>query len=111
MALTVGMIGCGGISRFHFEGLEQVKARVKWVCDLSEDAARPWAAKFGATYTADYLALVNDPEIGLIIITTISSNHKERLSSAKKRLPRTATMRWRLSAPPSGRERYSTRRT
>lgn len=76
MSVVAGVIGCGNISRFHFSGLEKAGARIKWVCDLNEDAARPWAAKFGATYTADYMDLVRDPEVTVVNVTPVSVVHK-----------------------------------
>ncbi|MFH1969067.1 MAG: Gfo/Idh/MocA family oxidoreductase [Verrucomicrobiota bacterium] len=76
MKITVGVIGCGNISRFHFSGLEKAGARVKWVCDLSEPAARPWADKFKAAYTADYQAILKDPEVQAVVVTPVSSVHK-----------------------------------
>ncbi len=77
MPTTVGVIGCGSISRFHFSGLEKAGAKIAWVCDLNEAAARPWAEKFAARYTADYREGLADPTVALIDITTISSVHKE----------------------------------
>ena len=76
MSVVVGVIGCGNISRFHFSGLQKAGATVKWVCDLNEVAARPWAEKFGATYTRDWQDLVADPAVQLIEVTTLSSIHK-----------------------------------
>ncbi|MBF0244237.1 MAG: Gfo/Idh/MocA family oxidoreductase [Planctomycetes bacterium] len=77
MKVTVGVIGCGNISRFHFSGLEKAGARIKWVCDLSEAAARPWAEKFGASYTDDYRRILADPEVNAVDVTALSSVHKE----------------------------------
>src|SRR3989304_6141319 len=76
MSVIAGVIGCGNISRFHFSGLEKAGAIVKWVCDLNEGCARPWADKFGARYTADYQEVIADPEVTLVDVTTISSVHK-----------------------------------
>ncbi len=76
MSVTVGVIGCGNISRFHFSGLEQAGAQVAWVCDLNEAAARPWADRFGAQYTPDWQEIVADPQVQLVDVTTISSIHK-----------------------------------
>lgn len=75
-SITAGVVGCGNISRFHFSGLEQAGAQVKWVCDLNEAAARPWADKFGASYTADYRELLADPAVNTVVVTPISSIHK-----------------------------------
>jgi predicted dehydrogenase len=76
MSIVAGVIGCGNISKFHFAGLAKAGAKVKWVCDLSEAAARPWADKFKANYTADYRALLKDPAVQAVFVTTISSVHK-----------------------------------
>jgi len=76
MALTAGVIGCGNIVRFHFSGLEKAGARVKWVCDISEEAARPWADKVGANYTADYKQILTDPTVDVVHVTPVSSVHK-----------------------------------
>jgi predicted dehydrogenase len=76
MKVVAGVIGCGNISKFHFSGLEKAKASVKWVCDLVEANARPYADKFNARYTADWTAIVADTEVNTIVITTLSSVHK-----------------------------------
>lgn len=76
MELNVGVIGCGGISRFHFAGLAKAGAKIGWVCDLSEAAARPWAQKFEARYTGDYRQVINDPAVQVVDVTTISRMHK-----------------------------------
>jgi predicted dehydrogenase len=73
---NVGVIGCGGISRFHFSGLRKAGACVKWVCDLSEQAARPWAEQFGARYTADYRDIIADATVRVVDVTAVSSAHK-----------------------------------
>lgn len=76
MSVTVGMIGCGGISKFHFNGLEKVGAKVAWVCDLSSEAMAPWAAKFGARATSNYKDVLADPSVQAVFVTTYSAAHK-----------------------------------
>ena len=76
MELNVGVIGCGSISRFHFAGLAKAGAKIRWVCDLSEAAARPWAEKFGARYTGDFHEVLDDPAVHAVNVTTISKAHK-----------------------------------
>lgn len=76
MNITVGVVGCGNISRFHFSGLEKAGARVKWVCDISEKAAKPWADKFNARWTADFMDVVKDPEVNAVDVTAFSAIHK-----------------------------------
>ncbi len=76
MKIVAGVIGCGGIARFHFPGLAAAGVRVKWVCDVSETAARPWAEQFKARYTANYQDVVRDPEVNLVDVLTFSALHK-----------------------------------
>ncbi len=76
MNLIAGVIGCGNIARFHFSGLEKAGVRVKWVCDLNEQAARPWAQKFSAAVTCDYREIIRDPDVDLMVATANSSVHK-----------------------------------
>jgi len=76
MGIAVGVVGCGNIARFHFSGLEKAGARVKWVCDLDEGRARPWAERFGARYTPDHRSLIGDPELDAVFVLTASAAHK-----------------------------------
>jgi len=76
MGVTVGVIGCGNISRFHFYGLEKAGANIKWVCDLSQEAATPWLRKFGAQFTADYGDVLADPDVQAVFVTTTTATHK-----------------------------------
>lgn len=74
--LKVAVVGCGGISRFHFPGLEKAGAEIKWLCDINPKAAEPWAAKYGSRVTSDFRDAVGDPEVDLIDITAIAPVHK-----------------------------------
>jgi predicted dehydrogenase len=76
MELNVGVIGCGNISRFHFDGLAKAKARVGWVCDINEQAARPWAQRLEARLTRDYREVLADRTVNVVDITTLSRLHK-----------------------------------
>ena len=82
MSITVGVIGCGNISRFHFAGLEKAGAKVKWVCDVAEKAAKPYADKFGAKYTADYRDILKDADVQAVFVLTFSSLHLEQCLAA-----------------------------
>jgi predicted dehydrogenase len=75
MSINIGVIGCGNISRFHFDGLEKAGARITWVCDLREEAALERAARCGAKATTDYRDILNDPEVQAVDVTTISRAH------------------------------------
>ena len=73
----IGIIGCGSISRFHYEGYEKAGARIAHVCDIRLDAAQKVADRYGARATDDYHTLLADPEIDLVSVCAIASAHKE----------------------------------
>src|SRR5687768_7498869 len=75
MSINIGVIGCGNISRFHFDGLESAGARVTWVCDLREEAARTRAEALGARATTDYRDILADPDVHAVGVTTVSHAH------------------------------------
>ncbi len=77
MKLAVGVIGCGSISRFHFDGLAKAGADVRWVCDVRGEAARPWAAQFNARETTDFRDILADPGVDAVWVLTFSSSHRE----------------------------------
>lgn len=77
MTITVGVIGCGSISKFHFDGLEEAGVQVKWVCDINEKATQPPAARFKARATTDYREILADPDVDAIWVLTFSTNHRE----------------------------------
>lgn len=77
-----GIIGCGNISRFHFKGLEKIGADIVHIADINEAAARPYAAKFNAQYTADYRDVVANPEVTVVSVLTSAKYHKEICLSA-----------------------------
>jgi predicted dehydrogenase len=76
MKVAAGVIGCGNISRFHFDGLEKAGVDVKWVCDLVGANSKPYAERFDARQTKDWMQVVKDPEVNTIVITTLSAIHK-----------------------------------
>ncbi len=73
----IGIIGCGSISRFHYEGYERAGARIAHVCDLRPEAAQAVASRYGARASTDYRAVLDDPEVGLVSVCAIASAHKE----------------------------------
>lgn len=75
--ITTAVIGCGNISKFHFSGMDKAGVRIKWVCDVNEEAAAPWRDRFSARYSADFNEVLADPEVDVINVTTPSFLHKE----------------------------------
>jgi predicted dehydrogenase len=74
---NIGLIGCGQISRFHYEGYEQAGARIAHVCDLREETARAVGERYGARVSTDYRALLDDPRVQLVSVLTTASTHRE----------------------------------
>ncbi len=63
MALKVGVIGCGNISKFHLEGYKAAGADIVCVSDLNEDLAKSKARIYNCDYTTDYKELLARDEI------------------------------------------------
>ncbi len=79
-----GIIGCGGIARFHFRGLERAGASVVHVADLRPEAAESYVKAFGARYSTDYRELLADPEVTAVSVLTDSRLHHEICLAALK---------------------------
>ncbi|MCU0771123.1 MAG: Gfo/Idh/MocA family oxidoreductase [Verrucomicrobia bacterium] len=77
MKPVFGIVGCGSIARFHFNGLAKAGARVAHVADLNEAVAQPYAERFGARLSKDYRAVIADPEITAVSVLTSSRFHHE----------------------------------
>lgn len=77
MNVKYGIIGCGSISRFHFNGLEKLGAEIVHIADINEQAAKPYVEKFGAKFSKNYQDVINDPEVTVVSILTSSKYHKE----------------------------------
>jgi len=116
----VGIIGCGNIARFHYEGYARAGAEIAHVCDLHVDAAEAVAQQYSARVSADYRAVLDDPAVDLVSVTSSSSSHKEiclaaipraRASYARRRLPRTPRTRPTSPAPRTVPARSSRLRT
>ncbi|MBQ7256724.1 MAG: Gfo/Idh/MocA family oxidoreductase [Abditibacteriota bacterium] len=82
--MKVGIIGCGGISQFHFKGYEATDAEIIWCCDLRENAAKNMAEKYGAKATCDFMDVVKDPEVDVINICAMTNSHNQIIKAAAK---------------------------
>ncbi|MBC2603254.1 Gfo/Idh/MocA family protein [Puniceicoccus vermicola] len=76
MKIKAAVIGCGGISRFHFTGLSRAGAEILWACDLDYKAAVARAESVGARSTSDLGEVLADPEVNTIVVATGSASHK-----------------------------------
>ncbi|MCX7681919.1 MAG: Gfo/Idh/MocA family oxidoreductase [Anaerolineae bacterium] len=75
--LKVGIIGVGGIARFHMPGWEASEyAEVVAGCDVDEAVLRKWGKEFGITRLAtDAMELIRDRELDIIDICTPNTYH------------------------------------
>ncbi len=76
-AVRVGIIGCGQIARFHYEGYERAGASIVHACDLRDETAAAVANRYGCRASTDYRAVLDDPAVDLVSILTSASSHRE----------------------------------
>lgn len=88
MGLRLGMIGCGQISKRFFDQAERLNDRgwdVQFVatCAAHEESARAKAAERGcARWYTDHRALLEDPEVDGVVITTPHALHATMATDA-----------------------------
>ncbi len=75
--VRIGIIGCGQISKFHYEGYAKAGAKIAHVCDLRPDVGRPVADRYGAKFSTDYRALIGDADVDLVAVLTTAASHRE----------------------------------
>jgi len=80
--LRVAVLGCGGIARFHVEGLAKAGAEIAWAVDVRPEAAKPWADQYGAKYASDYRAALDDRSVDAVTVTSPSRFHHEMALAA-----------------------------
>eukprot|EP01037_Dinobryon_pediforme_P014447 gene14447-14572_t len=89
--LRVGLIGTGFMGKSHALAWNSVKAvfgdvtkpDLALLCDADEVTTKKRAGEFGfAGYTTDWRALVNDPNIDVVSITTPNGMHREMAVAA-----------------------------
>ena len=90
--LGVGLIGTGFMGKIHalawrsaraVLGADLPEARLELLCDTPKDKARAMAGQFGfARATADWHALVTDPRVDVVSITTPNNLHREMTLAA-----------------------------
>lgn len=75
--IKIGLIGCGRISKNHFEAIAQIDgATIVTCCDVIEERAATAAKTYNvATYYTDHHALLDAEEIDAAIICTPSGIH------------------------------------
>ena len=84
--LNIALLGCGRISKNHFEAIAaQPDAQCIACCDIIEDRAETAAQKYNIpTWTTSYKEMLQNPEIDLISICTPSGLHPQHGIQAAK---------------------------
>ena len=80
MAIGIGIIGAGGISRAHARGYLQIpdEARIVGVADILEERAQAAAQEWGAEYAfGDYRELLALAEVDAVSVCTYTQAHCE----------------------------------
>lgn len=67
MKPVLGVVGAGGISRFHVRAFREMGVAVRVVADLRLEAARAAAAPFGAQAVTDFGDAVRHPDINTVV--------------------------------------------
>ncbi|MFK7694110.1 Gfo/Idh/MocA family protein [Paenibacillus sp. HJGM_3] len=72
----IGIVGCGTIADFHMKALSEIEqVRVAAVSSRSEEKARSVAEAQGCAWYTDYKALLHDPNVDIVSVTTSSGSH------------------------------------
>ena len=86
--LVVAQVGCGGFA-VDQHGPNIVRnphtTRIKWACDISDAAARKYAAEFGAENVSTSIEqATTDPEVDIVCIATSHEAHVPIIESAAR---------------------------
>lgn len=80
--IRFGLIGCGNIARFHIHGIKAAGAKVTYIVDVNEEAAKPWIEKTGARFSKDYMDLIRSDEVDVVSVLASARFHKEMCLAA-----------------------------
>lgn len=78
--LKIGIVGAGRIGNVHAESITYhiPEAEVVMVTDVIKENAKKLAARFGIPkYSADYMDIVNDPEIDAVLVCSPTPTHAD----------------------------------
>jgi predicted dehydrogenase len=82
MVPSIGVVGCGGISNFHFDGFAANRTAVAAVSDLDRATAAAKGARFGATVHGTWQELVADAAVNTVLICGPTPMHEAVASAA-----------------------------
>ena len=76
MEPVFGIIGCGNISRYHFDGLAKINAKIARVADVDITRAETYEKRFNAKSSTDYKDVIQDPDVTVVSILGPAKFHK-----------------------------------
>jgi len=82
MAVIMGVVGAGGISKFHFRAYAETGTPVRIVSDVRAESAAAAAAPFGAECATDWRAVVLHPAVTAVGVFTPTATHYEIVKAA-----------------------------
>ncbi len=74
--VVAAVIGCGYISKFHFEGLVEAGAEIRYVSDLDAGRAEAQAALYKAS-VATPEAIYADRAVDVVVVAALPTAHRE----------------------------------
>ena len=83
--IGVALVGAGGLARWdHLPNLKKISGvTLRAVHSASGPRGKSYAKRFGADYCAtDYQEILNDPNIGAVVITSRNQHHASQAASA-----------------------------
>jgi len=78
----MGVVGAGGISRFHLRAYAELGTPVRIVSDLRAENAATAAAPFGAECATDWRDVVRCPDVTVVGVFTPTETHYEIVKDA-----------------------------
>src|SRR5215831_12630576 len=68
--MRVGLIGTGAIANLHAQAYRNIGYDVRVCTDTQPEAGERFAAKYGATFVADYEDVCRHPEVDFVDVCT-----------------------------------------
>ena len=73
-AIKIGIVGAGGMARYHYDGFTKAGAEVAAVADMNGGRAKEFASPRGVKKTYDSLTRMIDAESGLDAVSIVTPN-------------------------------------
>jgi len=79
--MRFALIGCGKIGKVHADSIAaHPRAELAWACHPREQAARTFAAEYGAKASTDVDTVLADPSVDAILIASPTSTHVDLIT-------------------------------